>query len=298
MGKISRTINWNMADNGKPGIAKVYTYQQQDTDFHNHDFFELVYVLDGRAHHFLNDLEITLSKNAFFVLDYECYHKYIDCENLVVINCLFLPEFVDDLMKDCRTLDEMLRLTLYKYYTKNQVQSFERRIFHDDDSKILHLLLEMQEEYEQKKAGYQGVMKTNLLKIMILTMRKALEEYKYDSNKMITVSIVTEAVHYLNYNYMQHATIAKFCEIKHYSHQYIGRKFKQEMGMSIMDYLQRVRVEKSCQLLTNENMSIREIAYAVGYDDVKFYNKIFKRLMHVTPREYKKIICSARDTVL
>jgi len=292
MKKINRTINWNMADHGKPGIAKVYTYHQQDTASHNHDFFELVYVLDGCAQHLLNGVENTIKKHAFFVLDYESYHQYKNCENLVVINCLFLPEFVDDLMKDCKTLDEILRLTLYKYYTKGQVLSFEAKIFYDEDCKILNLLQEMQDEYNQKKAGFRGIMKNNLLNIMILTMRKALEEGKFDPHKKCKDDIVTEAVHYLDANYMQHAVITKFCEEKYYSHQYIGRKFKQEMGISIMEYLQKVRIEKSCQLMVGGKMSIQEIAYAVGYENVKFYNKIFKRMLHVTPREYKKIINS------
>ena len=81
-----------------------------------------------------------------------------------------------------------------------------------------------------------------------------------------------------------------FCQEHHFSLQYISRKFKQETGITFREYLQKIRIEKSCVLLAGSDLRISEIASAVGYDDIKFFNSMFKKLVMMSPREYRKLM--------
>lgn len=70
--------------------------------------------------------------------------------------------------------------------------------------------------------------------------------------------------------------------------KYLSRIFKNETGISITNYLIYVRMEIAKQLLReNPEMKIYEVASHVGYADSVFFNKIFKRLVGITPLEYK-----------
>lgn len=70
--------------------------------------------------------------------------------------------------------------------------------------------------------------------------------------------------------------------------KYLSRIFKNETGISITDYLIYVRIEIAKQLLRdNPEIKIYEVANLVGYADSVFFNKIFKRLVGITPLEYK-----------
>ena len=58
--------------------------------------------------------------------------------------------------------------------------------------------------------------------------------------------------------------------------------------MRFTECIQRRRIEEACRLLRESELSITQIATFVGYSNVKFFNKIFKKIVKQTPSEYKK----------
>ncbi|MBH5317270.1 response regulator [Paenibacillus sp. GSMTC-2017] len=72
------------------------------------------------------------------------------------------------------------------------------------------------------------------------------------------------------------------------SREYIARKFKQEYGVTLLDYLSRIRIDKSKILLHNPHLRIAQVAEMVGYQDEKYFSKVFKKLEGINPGEYRK----------
>lgn len=70
---------------------------------------------------------------------------------------------------------------------------------------------------------------------------------------------------------------------------YAGRIFKDQTGLSMMDYVLKVRIEKSRKLLLNPHYQIQVIAEAVGYLDAGYFTKVFKKFEGITPTQYRKI---------
>ncbi|MFD1903899.1 helix-turn-helix domain-containing protein [Paenibacillus rhizoplanae] len=68
----------------------------------------------------------------------------------------------------------------------------------------------------------------------------------------------------------------------------MSRKFKQITGENLSDYLTGLRVEKAKALLQNTNLRLSQIAELVGYEDEKYFSRVFKKTAGLTPREYRK----------
>jgi AraC-like DNA-binding protein len=62
-----------------------------------------------------------------------------------------------------------------------------------------------------------------------------------------------------------------------------GRAFKDAFGMAFRDYVVRVRLEEAGRLLQNPQMSVTEVAYAVGFNDLSYFSRVFKRHFGVSP---------------
>ena len=141
------------------------------------------------------------------------------------------------------------------------------------------------EEYSDGKKGSSEIMRCRLVEILILTMRKILDMRSEVEDK--TVTAVTE---YVNKNYMSDLRLSNIANNLGMSPQYLSVKFKKAMGMTFMDYVQRVRIGQSCHLLAVSDKKIIHIAELSGYNDVKFFNRVFKKHMKTTPREFRREI--------
>ena len=64
---------------------------------------------------------------------------------------------------------------------------------------------------------------------------------------------------------------------------------KKEVGVNFSEYLIKVRIKNAKEMLLNTEGSVEDISYAVGYSDIKYFSRIFKKYMGVTPTEFRKL---------
>ena len=72
------------------------------------------------------------------------------------------------------------------------------------------------------------------------------------------------------------------------SRSYASVLFKRETGEKFSDYLQGVRIEKSCALLRDTSLSVQETAERTGFFDTAHFSRVFKEKMGISPMEYRK----------
>lgn len=269
----------------------IRPHNQSDLGFHRHDFFELVYVTGGSAVHMLeNGEEWQVQEGDYFIIDYGTKHRYHESRECTLINCLFLPEIIHDTLADCHSFDEILRYCLMRYYRQLLGGTPVNRIFHDTDGRIREILNHMKSEYEQKQIGYEEVFQYALIEIVICMVRKLVEEDKLAVKEKSYSNTVEKVMTYLSLHYNEKSVLVDFCEENHYSVSYISRHFKAETGYTVKKYIQKIRIEKSCELLLGTDLPIQQIAHEVGYEDTKFYHKLFRAMLDMSPREYRKKI--------
>lgn len=289
---MKNDITLNLTENALQVYDKIVIkpYEQEDIGPHKHRFFELAYVTGGSAEHTLNGEQEILGQGDYFIVDYGIEHSYKNSRNLTLINCLFLPESIDDTLAGCKAFDELIQVCFIRYYRRyfSRVRTPVNRVFHDADGRVLNLLLGMQEEYKEKQIGYEEIFRSRLMEILTLTMRKIVYLDMRKVEQAEQSGIILSAIQYFDIHYREHALLEKFCREYHYSSQYMSRKFHQETGMTVLEYIQRIRVEKACELIAGSESSIREIAVSVGYENIKYFNHVFQKLIHMSPGEYRR----------
>jgi two-component system, response regulator YesN len=100
-------------------------------------------------------------------------------------------------------------------------------------------------------------------------------------------NIIKDIEKYLQENFDRDVKLQEISEHFYISREYISRKFKQEFNENISDYIVRIRMEKAKSLLKNSQLKIYEIANMIGYQDDKYFRKVFKKVEGITPNEYR-----------
>lgn len=257
-----------------------------ETIYHEHDFLELAYVLEGKAEHTVNDITMTISRGDYFIIDYGTKHKYnpIDRSTLRIMNCMFSPMVIDPSLKNCRRFKELINHYLINFDSTILNSNPTSHLYQDNSGEILKLLNRMNREYVAKKIGYQEVMRGQFIELLINIIRNitVVDTDVFDNN------IVQYIIKHVQKHYSEKLSLNKIAEKYNYSLANASRIFKEKTGLSFQDYVQSVRIKESCRLLSNTTYSIPEIAQSVGYGDTKFFNQLFKRHLGLTPRDYRK----------
>ena len=98
---------------------------------------------------------------------------------------------------------------------------------------------------------------------------------------------VRNALRFMDEHYHEHLELAEVAESVHLSPSYFSSLFRQVVGVSFREQLARIRVEKSKQLLLSTDYCLADIAVAVGFPDQSYYCKVFKRIVGLTPGQFR-----------
>lgn len=101
-------------------------------------------------------------------------------------------------------------------------------------------------------------------------------------------SLYADILNFLCFNYTRNLTLDDIAREMNYSKSYIRQLFRKKSNHSISHYLTILRMKRAKELLANKNVSIRDIAYDVGYDDPNYFTNVFRKEVGISPRTYRK----------
>lgn len=104
--------------------------------------------------------------------------------------------------------------------------------------------------------------------------------------------IVKQALMFINLNISSNLTVKKVAFEVGLSPDYLTRLFKKELGVNIITYINRKRIDTSLELLKNVNLSIEEIGDLIGLSNTSYFYTIFKREIGVSPKQYRNSLKS------
>ncbi|EZP58625.1 MULTISPECIES: helix-turn-helix domain-containing protein [Exiguobacterium] len=101
---------------------------------------------------------------------------------------------------------------------------------------------------------------------------------------------IDQIAKYIETHYAEELTLQFMSERFYLSREYISRRFKQRFSVNLSDYIQTIRLNRAKELLSETEARIYEIALEVGYQDDKYFRKVFKKQFGVTPNEFRELL--------
>lgn len=143
----------------------------------------------------------------------------------------------------------------------------------------------------EKNLGYVNkVMRINNQEDLCAWISAALNEFielVYTSQDARKITQIRPAINYIDANYDKPIALADIARASHLSVSRLSHIFREQMGITVIDYLTSVRIERAKQLLLATDQNCTEICFQVGYNNQSYFTRTFKGLVGMTPHQFR-----------
>jgi len=292
--EYSKILLYDMKSNNTdaPFFIKKYKLSNISVKLHRHEYMQINYVFSGKAEHMINNKKIAISGGDIFIIPPYVPHAIL-AEALEVEICEFefLPQFINDELAEADNLDEIYDFAYVQpFWVKESAVRSKVNLSEFTQIQVENLLNKAINEYIGKKTAYRFMIKSILLKLLVILGREYQAQYSTDlskSNAYHNVKIVLNAVEYMCNNYDKEITLQSISKKFLVSPSYFSYLFKSIVSKSFLRYLVDLRIACAKELLLTTDKRIIDICYESGFKNIHHFNRTFRQLMCMSPSEYR-----------
>jgi AraC-like DNA-binding protein len=260
--------------------------------YHWHIEYELIRILQGEFSLSLNEENITAKTGDIVFIRDGIVHGGTPKDEHCIYECIVLN--MDALLKNisiCKNEVEAIlehSILIYNYFTEK-------------NTAIHTVIWQLFDALKRQGPGYEFIFQGNLYHFLGLVLKEKL----YSSANDYVIKGIRKHIHKLKQalklidtSYTAPLTLDQLAEAAGLSPKYFCKFFQKMTHRTPIDYLNYYRIEAACSKLTASTMSITDIAYDCGFNDLSYFIKTFKKYKGTTPNRYLSTMAAtqAQDT--
>ena len=259
---------------------------QEPFGLHAHEFAEIGIITAGRGVHVTGRESYPLNAGDTFVIGGSRQHDYHSMENLCLVNILFQPEKLNLRTYDLRSLPGYHALfTLEPAWRRRHQFNGRLRLSPPELGVVLGFVDQLDKELRTRASGFKFMATASFMQIVGYLSRCYARSKNPDSRALLRIG---EAISHLETNFQEPIDLDRLAQIAHMSKRNFIRSFQAAMGSSPIAHLVQLRVNCGASLLRRTGQSVTEIAFQVGFTDSNYFARQFRKLLGVTPSQYRK----------
>lgn len=248
-----------------------------------HDFWEICYVTRGEIALFLDEKRVIVTEHELVLLSPNKKHSYFSekgNENQAFVICF------DSFSQALNAVSEYV-------FAPDSVQLICMEKIMEESATTFHM--NEREHLEVLKAprfGGQQALLLQLEYLLISLVRRMSVEKNSDivffSDESFYADLVNVIVRFLRENVSKKLTLNDICGKFSYSKSFLCKIFKEEKGVTLITYFNRLKVEEAKRMLAESTQSVTHIADSLGFREVKYFDAIFKKYTGTSPVSYRE----------
>ncbi|SEO42193.1 helix-turn-helix domain-containing protein [Paenibacillus sp. OV219] len=275
--------------------APIYVNRVHETFellMHAHDFIEVCIVAEGTGFHYIGDEQMPVARGDLFFIPVGVSHVFrpgstAKSRQLIIYNCTFTMETLNKLLHAVLPAEPSIAAIYRQLCDGRQWLHVHER--GEEGQLLFHKLYQ---EFTTRRPGYAASMCAAVIELLIMLYRRQLEREALPQQQLTKQAMppssmqqVLEAIH-ADCSASELSVTAMASQLG-VSERQFQRSFQKATGMPFLAYVQSARIDLSCKLLVSTDELISRIALRAGYQDMKFFNRLFKKKTGMTPREYR-----------
>ena len=256
--------------------TKRRDYEWSMSNFHYHNSYEIYYLCEGTRKILVQDRIYEIAPGDVVMFRPNVFHRSMSTGTHTRYNVEFTEGFI------ANYFTEAARAPMLKCFDSEFIRLSE------EERKEFNVLFEkMQREYNGGGRFY-----ITLAGILSLLCDAAERHVCTQSSAGETESKATKKlrpiISYINANYVDVSSIEEIAGACYLNKSYMCRLFKREMGITVVEYLNNIKIQQACELLRNTDESLTDIAMSCGFSGASYFGQQFKKSMGRTPSEFRR----------
>lgn len=253
---------------------------------HRHNYIELMYVYSGRMTHHINEQDITIEKGQLLLLNQNIEHSIDYCdENDIIFNFIIRPEylrFLSTMIEDENVVSKFIFDALYSYDNDGEFLVFKVQNNQKVTSYIESIIISLYEP--QLYNDTELKLLVGILLTELMNHPENIESYTGDSYEKILSSTILK---YIITNY-QYGSLHELSQLIHQPNYKICKIIKKQTGQTFTELLQNEKLKVAENLLITTSLTMQDIIQEVGYENISYFYRIFKKKYAMTPQMYRE----------
>jgi len=268
---------------------EIYHYKDQPTleiDFHNHDFYEIYYLISGKVNYMVEGKCYSLKHDDILIINNKELHRP-EIQKGAIYERIVLwvnPEFIRKLG------DGQSNLQLcFEQPSRNH-----NNVLRPDDDTLAIIKNNLYKLSKNKTSSLYAsdiLNKVYLTELIIQINRAYLDVHGEDSladEDYISNPKINEVIRYINHHLDEELSLESLSARLFISKYHLIRQFKKYTGFTLYNYVQRKRLIQA-KLLLKKDLKLTEICQLCGFKDYSNFLRSFKAAYHISPKKYSKI---------
>lgn len=250
--------------------------------FHSHRKFELYYQMEGSRKYFINDAVYLIKPGDMAVIDQDDPHKTASIDDSA--HTRIVMNFSEDYLEKLSSLLPTKEL-LHVFSTGVKVLSLSAK-----QRMIVGNLLERLCDLSQKDEGNNDALCVLLVAELLLILSRLAEEQKNSDQPSSKLSnkTIDRITKYISENYATTLTLQSIAAQFYISPFYLSRLFKKVMGISIVEYINSVRIRMAMHFMETTNLRVNDVSERIGFQTYSHFSRVFKQSTGLSPSQYRK----------
>ena len=141
--------------------------------------------------------------------------------------------------------------------------------------------------------GSEQLIKIYLEQLLIQLIRKSsakMEFAVFPSKESLETHLITEIKDFVEENLEKRFKISDICQYTGYSKSFLCKIFKDQTGVTILEYITKRRIKRARQMIREKGMNFAQISDRLAFDNPQYFSRVFKRVTGITPTEFKETL--------
>lgn len=256
--------------------------------WHSHEFFELLFVIDGFCYNHICNQKLRLNAGDICLMAPGTVHAVSAfSDQSIILNITIRNSILDKSFIGLMSEEDILsNFFKHAFYDTNKLPYL---IFHTKDDALLKQYIRTAYKEHLGNASYKSQMVDSLISIFFIVL---LRNHKEDMElPVLSVKSSDEVtMHILQYMQTHYTTVSlqELVEIFHYSKRQTERIIQNATGMTFTENIQAQKIARAKELLTHSNFSITKICELTGFHSQNNFRHLFYKKTAMTPSDYRR----------